>query len=68
MKKELSGNNLGDVINYGHLIGFPNLLGYKFTNSHSEIMMTHGGNSLLKWQTKLSTRDMRINFAAEMLK
>ena len=49
LKKEMAGNDLGSVINNGTLVGFPHLLGYKVSKEYSEIMMTHGGNCLLKW-------------------
>jgi serine/threonine protein kinase len=68
LKKELSGNDLGCVINNGNLVGFPHLLGYKVGKIYSEIMMTHGGNCLTKFAKKFTDRKERANFAADMLR
>ena len=57
-----------EVINRGTLIGLPHMLGYKVAKKYSEIMMTHGGNSLDKWFPNLKDRTERVHFAADMLR
>ncbi len=44
------------------------MLAYKVNKEYSEIMMTHGGNSLDKWLPNLRDIRHRIDFAADMLR
>lgn len=50
------------------LAGFPVLLGYKLTKDCSEILMTHGGNTLAQWIRFIDNRQLRIDFAADFLR
>jgi serine/threonine protein kinase len=68
LKKEESGSELLQVINKGVLVGLPHMLGYKVGKDFSEILMTHGGNSLEKWTPRLTKQIDRIDFAADMLR
>lgn len=44
------------------------MLGYKVSLEFSEILMTHGGNSLETWKRNIKQADNRIHFAADMLR
>jgi serine/threonine protein kinase len=44
------------------------MLSYKVSKDFSEIMMTHGGNTLDKWIPLLKDARERSDFAAEMLR
>ena len=48
--------------------GLPQLLGYKIQEGLGEILMTHGGPNLDKWDQKLPTIEQKMNFAIIMLK
>jgi tRNA A-37 threonylcarbamoyl transferase component Bud32 len=50
------------------MAGLPHMLAYKVADDVSEMMMTHGGNSLEDWIPYLKTHGKRTDFAAEMLR
>lgn len=50
------------------MAGLPHMLAYKVADYVSEMMMTHGGNSLEDWIPYLKTHGKRTDFAAEMLR
>ena len=50
-RSELTGGELMHIINLSkNLESLPVMLGYKTSKSYSEVLMTHGGNSLDRWQ------------------
>lgn len=46
----------------------PQLLGYKIKNGMGEILMTHGGTTIDKWDVKLRSKDIKLNFIVTMLR
>ena len=44
------------------------MLAYRFTKRYSEIMMTHGGNSVDKWMPEVKDYRHKVHFAADLLR
>jgi serine/threonine protein kinase len=69
-RQQESGNDLANVLSQHQisLKGLPLMLGYKVSKQYSEILMTHGGDSLEHWLQHINNQQHRIGFAAEMLR
>ena len=48
--------------------GLPQLLGYKISEGQGEILMTHGGSTLNKWEIKLNSKESKMSFIMAMLR
>ena len=44
------------------------MLGYKIKNGKGEILMTHGGTTIDKWQVKLRSKDSMMEFVLSMIR
>lgn len=68
-RQDQAGSELKRQIGHGSdLQGLPQMLAYKSSKHFSEILMTHCGNSLEKWKHHIKQPQMRMHFAADMLR